>query len=144
MSWVLADNADVEESKPAADITRPRHEVPRVEPGDFASGRAVRDASRQAEDLHICPSCASELVHPVDWAPAAGRRWRVDLRCPDCEWVGGGTYSQKVVDRYDEVLDDGTEAILDDLTRLSRANMEEHVETFVAALASDQILPEDF
>ena len=80
----------------------------------------------------------------MDWSPAAGRRWIVELRCPECEWTGGGTYSQKVVDRFDEVLDDGTEALLEDLNRLSRANMEDLVDVFVAALTSDFILPEDF
>ena len=121
-----------------------KHEVPEVGPAAFQAERARRQAGRQAEDLHICPACDSELVHPTDWAPAAGRRWLVDLRCPDCEWTGSGTYGQSVVDRFDEVLDDGTEAVLADLSTLSRANMEEHVETFVAALWADQILPEDF
>ena len=37
--------------------------------------------------------CDSRLVYPVDWAPAESGRWRVDLRCPDCEWTGGGVYS---------------------------------------------------
>ena len=123
---------------------QPRHEVHPVAPGDFERQRAERRAARQAEDLHICPSCSSSLVCPTDWAPAAGRRWVVDLRCPECEWTGGGIYSQKVVDRFDEVLDDGTEAILDDLNVLARANMEENVERFVAAVWADRILPEDF
>jgi hypothetical protein len=96
------------------------------------------------QDLHICPTCDSRFVHPVDWSPAADRRWIVELRCPECEWTGGGTYSQKVVDHLDEVLDEGTEALLSDLNRLTRANMEEHVEAFTAALRSGQILPEDF
>ena len=134
----------MEKREPTTDIAPSRQEVPAVGPSDFESGPAGRDAGRQEEDLHICPACASQLVHPVDWSPAAGRRWVVDLRCPECEWTGGGTYSQKVVDRYDEVLDDGTEAVLDDLNRLARANMEEHVDAFVAALHSDHILPEDF
>jgi hypothetical protein len=103
----------------------------------------VREARTQ-EDLHICPSCDSSLVFPTDWAPAAGRRWSVDLRCPECEWNGGGTYAQAIVDRFDEALDDGTEALLRDLNLLTRANMEEQVDAFVTALNADQILPEDF
>ncbi|MEO8091169.1 MAG: hypothetical protein ABI726_00500 [bacterium] len=101
-------------------------------------------AARQAEDIHICPSCSSSFVIPVDWAPSTGGRWVVHLRCPECEWTGGGTYSQNVVDRYDETLDSGTEAVLQDLMLLSRANMEEYVQAFAAALWSDRILPEDF
>lgn len=76
--------------------------------------------------------------------PAPGRRWSIALRCPECEWHGGGIYSQNVVDRFDEVLDDGTQALLDDLDLLTRANMEEQVERFVAALTDDLIFPEDF
>lgn len=114
-----------------------------VLPADFARP-SERSASRQAEDIHVCPSCNSDFVVPVDWAPEADGRWLVYLRCPECEWTGGGTYTQNVVDRYDETLDSGTEAILADLTLLSRANMEEHVESFVTALRADLILPEDF
>jgi hypothetical protein len=122
----------------------PRQEARQVGPGDFAASGAERRSARRAEDLHICPSCTSELVHPVDWSPVSDRRWHVDLRCPDCEWIGGGTYEQQVVDRFDEALDDGTEAVLNDLQRLTRANMEDDVEAFIAALQADRILPEDF
>ena len=73
------------------------------------------------------------------------RRRRGDLHiCPECEWNGGGRYSQDVVDRLDEELDHGTEAVLDDLNILVRANMEDQIDRFVAALNGDNILPEDF
>ena len=117
----------------------------KVEASAFTGPKPGRiGAPRTQEDLHICPSCDSTLVYPVDWAPAAGRRWTVDLRCPDCEWTGGGTYPQEVVDRFDEALDDGTEALLRDLNLLTRANMEEEVDRFVNALSNDFIIPEDF
>lgn len=110
----------------------------------FAPGRRQTSPGTDAEALHVCPTCASELVYPIDWAPADRTRWSVDLRCPDCEWTGGGVYSQQVVDRFDEALDSGTEQLLDDLTALSRANMEEQLQRFVTALWADDILPEDF
>ncbi len=80
---------------------------------------------------------------------STGRRpsrksWSVDLRCPDCEWHGGGVYAQEIVDRFDEALDRGTEQLLGDLSLLTRANMEEQVERFVTALNAGWILPEDF
>ena len=84
------------------------------------------------------------MVYPTDWAPGSAHRWSVQLRCPDCEWIGGGTYSQDVVDRFDEALDRGTEAMLADLRALARANMEDEVDRFVHALETDLILPEDF
>ena len=66
------------------------------------------------------------------------------LRCPECEWNGGGSYSQDIVDRLDEVLEQGTESVLEDLNVLVRANMEDQIDRFVSALRADQILPEDF
>jgi hypothetical protein len=113
-----------------------------IGPGEFATRTAI--TRRHPDDLHVCPSCACELVYPTDWAPSAEHRWSVELRCPDCEWTGGGTYAQDVVDRFDEALDCGTEAILADLQALARANMEDEVERFVSALDSGLILPEDF
>jgi len=95
-------------------------------------------------ELHVCPVCTSDLVQPVDWAPAAGKSWLVDLRCPECRWVGEGTYAQEQVDRFDDVLDEGTEAILAELMELTQANMEEYVEAFATALRADAVLPEDF
>jgi hypothetical protein len=114
-----------------------------IDASSFAPAR--RPASgNTAEALHVCPTCASDLVFPTDWAPADRTRWSVELRCPDCEWTGGGVYSQAVVDRFDEALDAGTEQLLDDLTTLARANMEEQLQRFVGALWADDILPEDF
>ena len=83
-------------------------------------------------------------MHPVDWAPARAGRWSVTLRCPDCEWRDDGVFAQDVVDRFDEALEVGTAQILDDLNLLARANLEEQVDRFVAALQADQILAEDF
>lgn len=127
----------------AGDMAEPQ-KTAKVEASAFSEPRQAATEQRTQEGLHICPTCNSGLVFPTDWAPAAGRRWSVDLRCPECEWLGGGTYSQAVVDRFDEALDAGTEALLRDLNLLTRANMEEQVDAFVAALARDQILPEDF
>ena len=109
-----------------------------------ASASRAPGAARDTAALHVCPTCESTLVYPVDWAPADRRRWRVDLRCPDCEWNGGGVYAQEIVDAFDEELDRGTEELLGDLTRSSRTNMEEEVDRFIAALHAGWILPEDF
>ncbi len=104
----------------------------------------ISTASAQSAELHICGECSSELVYPTDWAPASARKWAVELRCPDCEWRGGGVYGQDAVDRFDEVLDEGSQSILDDLTKLTHANMEEEIERFVDALDRELVLPEDF
>ena len=114
-----------------------------LEPSIFET-RLVTTTRRGRNDLHICPACNSDLVYPTDWAPASDRNWHVALRCPECEWNGGGRYGQEVVDRLDEALDRGTESVLDDLNILVRANMEDQIERFVSALFADDILPEDF
>ena len=95
-------------------------------------------------NLHICPECASGLVHPMEWAPVDARHWRVELRCPECEWRSVGLYEQTLLDSFDDVLDSGTDAMVAALKQLQRTNMEEEVERFNLALANDLILPEDF
>jgi hypothetical protein len=98
----------------------------------------------RVDELHVCPECDRDLVYPVDWAEASMTHWEVELRCPNCEWTEVGTYDQATVDRFDEVLDNGTEALVRDLRRLVQANMEDEAERFAAALDADAILPEDF
>ena len=122
---------------------RTERERNELSPASF-SAPAAASRPHTAPELHVCEICASELVYPVDWAPAAGRRWALDLRCPNCEWRGAGTYEQGVVDRFDAALDHGTEQLLDDLNLLARSNMEEQIERFADALRSGRILPEDF
>jgi len=95
-------------------------------------------------DLHQCGSCEAELVYPVEWEEYGATHWSVTLRCPNCEWTGTGVFEQHVVERFDEELDRGTEALVRDLKRLMHANMEEEIDRFIDALQEDQILPEDF
>jgi len=95
-------------------------------------------------DLHVCPDCDKTLVYPVEWEEASATHWEVLLRCPNCEWETTGVYDQDTVDRFDEELDRGTEQLVRDLKRLTRANMEEEIERFGRALESDAIWPMDF
>ena len=96
------------------------------------------------QDMHVCPACERVLVYPVEWEEASATHWEVRLRCPNCEWLTVGLFDQVTVDRFDERLDHGTEALALDLKRLTHANMEEEVERFSRALASDAIWPMDF
>jgi hypothetical protein len=105
-----------------------------------ASGTALESAS----DLHVCVACESALVYPVEWEEAGATHWEVSLRCPNCEWSGSGVYEQDIVERFDEELDRGTEALVRDLKRLMHANMEDEIDRFVSAINADYILPEDF
>jgi hypothetical protein len=94
--------------------------------------------------LHVCPACSSQLVAPVAWESAGTAQWAVTLQCPNCEWWDADIYDEELVELFDEELDRGTEALVRDLLRLMRANMEDDVERFLAALEADQIWPEDF
>ena len=114
-----------------------------LEASSFESPAEARHGSSPG-GLEVCPACDSRLVHPVAWTIAGRNRWSVDLRCPDCEWSGGGTFEQSVVERLDEALDRGTEELLDDLKALARANLEGEIDRFAAALHAGHILPEDF
>jgi hypothetical protein len=100
--------------------------------------------SRPHGDLHQCPECDRALVYPVEWEEASPTQWEVLLRCPNCEWTHLGVFDQTVVDRFDEELDRGTECLIEDLGRLTQANMEDEIERFTSALASDAIWPMDF
>lgn len=110
----------------------------------IATQRGRRSAGVRETELHVCPECGSDFVYPLDWSQASDSHWTVDLRCPECEWQGSGVYDQEILDRFDVELDAGTAAVLDDLTDLTRANMEDEVERFINALRGDLILPEDF
>jgi hypothetical protein len=105
---------------------------------------AATQTDHSDTELHVCSSCGSELVYPTNWTPRGSKAWAVDLRCPECEWTGNGVFSQEIVDRFDLQLDLGTEKVIEDLTSLTRANMEDEVERFAEALHQDHILPEDF
>lgn len=108
------------------------------------ASRAEQTPEREVQDLHLCGTCGSELVYPVEWSEAGPEHWEVTLRCPDCEWVGTGIYEQRIVERFDEELDRGTETLVRDLRRLAHANMEDEIERFVDALEGGHIHPEDF
>jgi len=102
------------------------------------------EIARSREGMHVCPSCDSKMVQPVKWFEQDENRWYVELRCPECEWWGSGSFHQDEVDRFDEELDRGAQALVDDLRKVTRANMEEEAERLTVALAADSILPEDF
>ena len=105
---------------------------------------APRPSQEPVADLHVCGTCESELVYPVDWEEVGETHWEVQLRCPNCEWAGTGVFEQDSVERFDEELDRGTEALVRDLKRMMQANMEDEIERFVNALQAGHIIPEDF
>jgi hypothetical protein len=112
--------------------------------GTAPAAAAIPAHDESVADLHLCGACASTLVYPTEWEEAGTTHWEVCLRCPNCEWTGTGIFEQELVERFDEELDRGTEALVRDLKRLSHANMEDEIERFTAALEEGHIVPEDF
>jgi hypothetical protein len=121
-------------------------EVVYFEDQDAGAPKRPVPAEPQApqQDLHMCGGCDSSLVYPVEWEEAGATHWEVTLRCPNCEWSGTGVFEQDLVERFDEELDRGTEALVRDLKRLMAANMEDEIDRFCRALTDDHVLPEDF
>jgi hypothetical protein len=124
-----------------------QHSVRRIV---LPSGRSIevvrfQDPDRAAEaGLHVCPECSSELVQPVAWNECEAGQWDLTLRCPNCDWIMDGQFDQEQLEQLEEKLDDGLSAMLDDLKRLTHANMADQMDRFIAALQADLILPEDF
>jgi hypothetical protein len=112
-----------------------------VAPVSF-SGEALSSAPGEA--LHVCPSCAGGLVHPLDWLEESPGRWRVLLRCPDCDEQREGVFGQTLIERLDDELDRATAEMLSDLRRVTHANMADEIERFTRALELDLIGPSDF
>jgi hypothetical protein len=96
------------------------------------------------QPLHICSDCGSSLVYPTDWQEAGPDHWEVDLRCPNCEWRGTGTFHQDVVESFDDELDRGIDVLLSDYRALVSSNMEDEIDRFAKALDVGAILPADF
>jgi hypothetical protein len=94
--------------------------------------------------LHVCPSCAGDLVYPVAWEESSGSTWEVERRCPSCEWRHVGVFGDEELARFDEALNDGTETLLIGLRDATRANMEASVERLIDAIKLDLIEPMDF
>jgi hypothetical protein len=104
----------------------------------------TRRTAGDEADLHVCISCGSTLVQPVEWSRAGPRAWRVLLRCPDCEVYREDVVGQEAVDAFDRELDRGFAELIAQHDRLVRANLAKEARRLAAALAADALLPEDF
>jgi hypothetical protein len=106
---------------------------------------ASRTETRTEAGLHVCPECGSSLVQPTRWEQTAKRgHWRLWRRCPECEWRCDGIHGESEIDAFDEVLDEGAEALAGELKQLERESMRRLAEALVTALAADLITADDF
>jgi hypothetical protein len=123
-----------------------QHSVRRIV---LPSGRSIEvirfaETETPAEGLHVCIECRSDLVQPTSWGQVTAEHWELELHCPNCGHTREGVFDQDDVAALEERLDEGVEAILRDLQRLTHANMSDQIDRFAAALEADLILPEDF
>ncbi|MGB0872088.1 MAG: hypothetical protein ACPGWS_01230 [Solirubrobacterales bacterium] len=113
--------------------------------GSVVRGRRLEDAiASKIEDVSNCQHCDCDMVYPIDWEQAEGTLWRVTLRCPNCEHVVPGVMDEELIEKFDCLLDRGTDSLVRDLRNLTYANMATEINTFVGALGEGHILPEDF
>jgi hypothetical protein len=111
---------------------------------DAEDAEVVAGGAGSPPPLHVCPSCASDLVYPVAWEESSGSTWEVERRCPNCEWRHIGEFGDEQLASFDEALNDGTEILLIGLRDATRANMEASVERLIDAIKLDLIEPMDF
>ena len=102
-----------------------------------------RLAGQRTDAPHICRACTRSFVYP-EFGLLEGGRWRVMLRCLSCGWFGQRMLDNAALEDFERELDDERECIELDLERLTDHNMRDYYNRFVAALAADAILPEDF
>lgn len=106
--------------------------------------RAGDQVAHKIEDVASCSHCDCDMVYPIDWEQADGTLWRVTLRCPNCEEVSPGVMDEELIEKFDCLLDRGTDSLVRDLRNLTYANMATEINAFVGALETGNILPEDF
>jgi hypothetical protein len=96
-----------------------------------------------SKGLHVCPKCNSKLVIPLDWRQTA-EGWRVWLRCPNCDWRGSTVPTQSEIDAFDDVLEEGSDALQGELKDCEREAIKDALEPFLIGLERDLITPDDF
>lgn len=125
-------------------ITLPSgHTVELINFGDPSAPKTV-DRTPAQRPLHICRNCGSQLVQPISWLQEGDQHWEMTLRCPDCNHVETGHFSESQVESFEDVIDVALAQMVDGLQRLTRANMVDDVERLIAAINRGLILPEDF
>jgi hypothetical protein len=140
-------NEGSDPKSPVRRVTLPSGRVIEVvyfDNNDQIHDQPARRSDHELQDLTICPVCAGKFVYPVEWEEVPDFLWKVQLRCPDCEFWGDDLFDQETVDRFDEKLDEGTYMLVRDLRRLTRANMKYEFNRFVRALKHDGITAEEF
>ena len=77
--------------------------------------------ARPSAALSSAPSATRTACTPWTGTRSTSASWRLDVRCPDCRWMGSDVFAQDEVERYDDLLSADTDALIDELERITRA-----------------------
>lgn len=101
-------------------------------------------ATATPAEVHVCPVCGGDLVHPVDWERTGDAVWQLRLRCPECETERCVAMGRPEVEQLNRELYHGAQALAREAERVSRQNFEDEARRFIDALRSGDIEPIDF
>jgi hypothetical protein len=105
------------------------------------------ETDRHASRPELCPVCGSLLVEPVAWTHSDTDRWRLELRCPECEAERTVVLSAAAVHAYNVLLYDAADDVAAEMERMREswaADVTAEDERFLEAIRTDRILPVDF
>ena len=106
--------------------------------------RLARRDARSPRRSSCVPSATASSSTRLAWHELSPGRWEIERRCPECEWERPGVHGEADVQRYDALLNEGTDALIEHVEQLAHDNMAAEIERFVAALRDDHITPFDF
>jgi hypothetical protein len=119
---------------------------PRTERSGAAEGTLPAEAPEEipADEAHICPCCASDLVYPVDCRRETPATWILDLRCPNCERTRRIKLGHAGVQKMSRRHSQEARAMARQAETMKRRHFEEEAARIVEALTCGLILPMDF
>ena len=98
-----------------------------------------------ADAICTCaPNAPPSSSIPSPGTRPSGSRWEVSLRCPNCEWAPTDTFEEEPSSASTRRSTAAPRRSSPTCAQLTRANMEDDVERFIAALNAEYVLPEDF
>ena len=113
----------------------------------YSLAPVVKYSSTTTRALEVCSVCNGENVFPIEWEECDledGCAWTMKRRCPDCERVTTGRFTQVEAERFDNILVKNSESCARFLEKAERENMVDWVARFLYALEQDGVMPEDF
>lgn len=132
-------------SRLPGEAPQPAAHAPSAAPSRCAVDQAPGVAEvAPGRDVHVCPVCRGDLVHPVDWRRTGESAWSLRLRCPECETERDVVMGRSEVEQLNRELYRGTQELAREAQRVSRQNFEDEARRFVAALRHGDIQPIDF